>query len=173
MPPNKALQPTPQPPKRLGFLSRLAPSARLSLDVGRHEEGAVKATVLLVWGFVLFVAGGPAGGQESLFRLRSRDVGIQAFDLTVTETKRTPRTSVLNVPGFHECSAAGSRWLMCAFTDLAIRRGFDYWAVVYPEPPGQEELTRFRGHPMVGAERSVHDAEESSAVSPGVPAADC
>ena len=26
------------------------------------------------------------------------------------------------------------------------------------------ELTRFRGHPMVGAERSVHDAEEPSTV---------
>src|SRR5712692_3113311 len=34
------------------------------------------------------------------------------------------------------------------------------------------ELTRFRGHPMVGAERSVHDAEEPSAVRAGVPAAD-
>ena len=37
---------------------------------------------------------------------------------------------------------------------------------------GEEvELTRFRGHPMVGVERSLHDAEESSAVPDGVPAA--
>lgn len=34
------------------------------------------------------------------------------------------------------------------------------------------DLTRLRGHPMGGAERSVHDAEESSVVSAGVPAAD-
>src|SRR3989442_13105436 len=34
------------------------------------------------------------------------------------------------------------------------------------------ELTRFRGHPIVGAEGSVHDAEEPSAVPAGVPAAD-
>jgi transposase-like protein len=34
------------------------------------------------------------------------------------------------------------------------------------------ELTRFRGHPMVWGERTVHDAEEPSAVPPGVPAAD-
>jgi hypothetical protein len=34
------------------------------------------------------------------------------------------------------------------------------------------ELTRFRGHPIVGAERKVHDAEEPSAISAGVPAAD-
>ncbi len=33
------------------------------------------------------------------------------------------------------------------------------------------ELTRFGGHPMVGAERSVHDAEESWAVPARVPAA--
>jgi hypothetical protein len=31
------------------------------------------------------------------------------------------------------------------------------------------ELTQFRGHPIVGAERSVHDAEEPSAVLAGVP----
>src|SRR5713226_1887428 len=32
------------------------------------------------------------------------------------------------------------------------------------------ELTRSRGHPMVGAERSIHDAEEPWAVATGVPA---
>jgi SAM-dependent methyltransferase len=37
---------------------------------------------------------------------------------------------------------------------------------------GMLELTRFRGHPIVGAERKVHDAEEPSAVPAGVPAAD-
>jgi undecaprenyl-diphosphatase len=34
------------------------------------------------------------------------------------------------------------------------------------------ELPRFRGHPIIGAERSGHDAEEPSAVPAGVPAAD-
>ncbi len=33
------------------------------------------------------------------------------------------------------------------------------------------DLTRFRGHPIVG-ERRVRDAEESSAVCAGVPGAD-
>src|SRR5882672_6992217 len=37
--------------------------------------------------------------------------------------------------------------------------------------PGME-LTRFRGHPIVGAERNVHDAEEPSAVPSGIPPAD-
>jgi transposase-like protein len=35
------------------------------------------------------------------------------------------------------------------------------------------ELPRFRGHPIIGAERSVHDAEEPSAVPAGVPATHC
>ena len=37
---------------------------------------------------------------------------------------------------------------------------------------GEVELPRFRGHPIVGAERSIHDAEEPSAVRARVPAAD-
>src|SRR5712691_7925069 len=38
------------------------------------------------------------------------------------------------------------------------------------QPRLRLELTRFRGHPMVGAERSIHDAEEPWAVPTGVPA---
>ena len=38
--------------------------------------------------------------------------------------------------------------------------------------PAGLELTRFRGHPMVGAERKVHDAEEPSGVLARVPTAD-
>lgn len=37
---------------------------------------------------------------------------------------------------------------------------------------GMVDLTRFRGHPIVGAERRVHDAEESSAVPTGISGAD-
>ena len=38
--------------------------------------------------------------------------------------------------------------------------------------PLHRKLPRFRGHPIVGAERSIHDAEEPSAVRARVPAAD-
>jgi hypothetical protein len=101
------------------------------------------ATIRVAFGLVPFLAGVPAQGQDSLYRIRSRDLGIEAFDLTVTETKRTPRTSVVAVPGFHEGSAAARQWLMCVYTHLALRRGFKYWAVVYPEPPGVDLLVGF------------------------------
>jgi hypothetical protein len=57
------------------------------------------------------------------------------FRLAVTETERLPTKSYLNVPGFHDRSAPGSRSLMCFYTALAIEREFAYWFVVYP---GQE-----------------------------------
>src|SRR5436309_1393387 len=52
---------------------------------------------------------------------------------------------------------------------LGLRLGSTENAVVCTE---LLELTRFRGHPIVGAERKVHDAEEPPAVRAGVPAAD-
>jgi hypothetical protein len=56
------------------------------------------------------------------------------FDLLVTETERLPTKSFLSIPGFHERTAPGARWLMCAYTALAVERGFSYWSVVYPAP---------------------------------------
>ncbi len=84
-----------------------------------------------------------ANAEEPSYRVRSRDMGIEAFDLTVTETKRTDRTSVLNVPGFHSRTAPASRWLMCVYTHLALKRGFDWWAVVYPEAPSEDLVVGF------------------------------
>lgn len=103
----------------------------------------MNTTMRLALGLVPFLAGVPAQGQDSLYRINSRDMGFEAFDLTVTETKRTPRTSVLHVPGFQERSAAASRWLMCVCTHLAFRRGFKFWAVAYPEPPGEDLVVGF------------------------------
>lgn len=85
----------------------------------------------------------PVSAEEPLYRIRSRDMGIQAFDLSVTEIKRTDRTSVLNVPGFHARTAQASRWLMCVYTDLAQKRGFQWWAVVYPDVPSEDILVGF------------------------------
>src|SRR6266568_5003575 len=42
--------------------------------------------------------------------------------------------------------------------------------LVHRSPTALVKLTRFRGHPMVGVERSIHDAEEPWAVPTGVPA---
>lgn len=87
--------------------------------------------------------------KDSLYVAHSKDQGVTAFDLTVTETKREPNKSFLSVPGFHKRSAAASRWLMCAYTDLAIKRGFKYWSVIYPEE-GNENL-------IVGFPRSQNE----------------
>lgn len=54
------------------------------------------------------------------------------FDLVATEIQRLPNRSHLQVPGFHERTAPGARWLMCAYTALAVERGFSHWFVVYP-----------------------------------------
>lgn len=81
--------------------------------------------------------------QEPLYDVRAGDMGFQGINLSAAETKRGARTSVLKVPGFHQRSAAASRWLMCVYTDLAIRRGFKYWTVVYPDPPGEDLLIGF------------------------------
>lgn len=80
-----------------------------------------------------------ASGQSGpLFKASSKAQGAP-FDLVVTETERHPTKSYLQVPGFHERSAAGARWLMCAYTALAVERGFGYWFVVYP-PEGSTRL---------------------------------
>jgi hypothetical protein len=56
-----------------------------------------------------------------------------SFDLVVTEVKREAQKSYLRVPGFHDRTAPGARWLMCAYNDLAVKRGFSHWSVMYPE----------------------------------------
>src|SRR5262245_50070162 len=85
----------------------------------------------------------PVLAEEPSYRIRSLDMGIHAFDLSVTETKRTDRTSLLNVPGFHSRTAQISRWLMCVYTDLALKRGFRWWTVIYPNAPSEDLLVGF------------------------------
>lgn len=73
----------------------------------------------------------PVLGQSALYTVSSKAQGAP-FDLVVTETKREPNKSFLPVPGFHKRTAPSARWLTCAYTDLALKRGFSYWVVVYP-----------------------------------------
>jgi hypothetical protein len=61
------------------------------------------------------------------------------FEMVVREIKREPNKSYLSVPGFHQRSAPAARWLMCAYTDLAVKRGFTHWFVAYP-PENSEIL---------------------------------
>ena len=74
----------------------------------------------------------------SLYSVSSKAQGAP-FDLVVTEVKREPNKSYLSVPGFHNRTAPGARWLMCAYTDLAVKRGFSHWFVSYP-PDNSEVL---------------------------------
>jgi hypothetical protein len=73
-----------------------------------------------------------------LFTASSKAQGAQ-FDLVVTETQRFSDKSYLDVPGFHDRTAPGSRWLICTYTALAVERGFSHWYVVYP-PEGSNRL---------------------------------
>ena len=79
---------------------------------------------------------GPCDAADKLYSARSRDHGAP-FDLVLTEVKREPSKSLLSVPGFHRRTAAGSRWLMCMYNDLAFNRGFRYWTVIYPNEPAE------------------------------------
>lgn len=54
------------------------------------------------------------------------------FDMVVTETERFETKSYLDVTGFHQRSAPGARWMMCAFRAVAFERGFSHWLAVYP-----------------------------------------
>lgn len=80
----------------------------------------------------VFVVSLSAFAQHALYSASAKAQGA-SFDLTFTEIKREPAKSFVVVPGFHVRTAAGSRWLMCAYTDIALKRGFSYWSVVYPE----------------------------------------
>lgn len=83
--------------------------------------------------FILITAtlASSASAQSTLYSTSSKTQGAP-FDLVVTEIKRESNKSYLSVPGFNSRTSASSRWLMCAYTDLAIKRGFSYWFVSYP-----------------------------------------
>lgn len=79
-----------------------------------------------------------AKADTALYSVSSKAQGAP-FDLVVTEIKREPTKSYLSAPGFHNRTASGARWLMCAYTDLAVKRGFSHWVVSYP-PDNSEVL---------------------------------
>ncbi len=80
---------------------------------------------------------------QDLYKITSQQMGFSFLDYTVIEIKRTDRLSVLHIPGFHKRSAAASRWMMCVYTDLAQKRGFNYWAVVYPDISNEDIIVGF------------------------------
>lgn len=77
------------------------------------------------------------------YRARAQEMGLVEFDMTVVEIAREARSSTLNIPGFSERLPAASRWLMCVYTDLAMKRGFPYWGAVYPQGASEDVLVVF------------------------------
>lgn len=87
-----------------------------------------RALLLGILGFISVAT----NAQTNLYEVSSKEQGAP-FDLVVTEIKREPYKSYIKIPNFGDRSAQGSRWLMCAYTDLTIKRGFTYWTVMYPK----------------------------------------
>jgi hypothetical protein len=90
----------------------------------------------------------PVLAQSELYSVSSKAQGAP-FDLVVTEIKREQNKSFLSVPGIHKRTAPGARWLMCAYTDLAIKRGFSHWFVVYPPENNDILVVGFSNSPNV------------------------
>ena len=90
----------------------------------------------------VLISGIVANAADTHYSVSAKNQGMP-FDLVVTEIKREPSKSFLYVPGFHKRSAAGSRWLMCAYTDMAIKRGFKYWTTVYPDETSETIVIGF------------------------------
>jgi len=97
-------------------------------------------TPWFIWALLVFGRFGfhraPAG-DETLYRINARDVGWKT-DVTVTEQKRTDRTSYLYIPGYRtpRFKAVDQRFAQCAFTDIAIQRKFAAWIEA---PSGTED----------------------------------
>jgi hypothetical protein len=88
----------------------------------------------------LFVSGCSQESDGALYHASAREKGMP-FDMTVSELRRTATKSYLEIPGFNDRTAQQARWSMCAFTDLAMKRGFNFWTVVYPpEHSSQTQL---------------------------------
>lgn len=94
----------------------------------------------------LIVSAPPALGQPSLYTASSKAQGAP-FDISVTETEREEARSLLLIPGFHTRTAPASRWLMCAYTDLTMKRGFTHWTVMYPAEGSEVVVIGFSNSP--------------------------
>ena len=93
---------------------------------------------------LLFICCGVSNAADvQLFHANSKELGYDAIDIDVTEIARKERTSTLHIRGFQSRSAFGSRWLICAYTSLALQRGFKSWKAYYPLPPDENLLLIF------------------------------
>lgn len=115
-------------------------------DIGMNRRLSIKSglkifILALLGVYLIFPVG--ISAQYKLEKYNSKEMGFRPLDYTATEISRTERKSILRIPGFHARSAAASRWMMCVYTELAKKRKFQFWAVVYPDPPSEDVLVGF------------------------------
>jgi len=67
--------------------------------------------------------------ENPQYSVYSKDVGWDGIDLVITEVERTDSSSLLNVPDYAERTAMKSRFVMCAFSQLTLLRGFTHWVL--------------------------------------------
>lgn len=104
-----------------------------------------------------------------LFHANSKQLGYDSIDLDITETERLERASELNIRGFHTRSAFGSRWLMCAYTTMAMQRNFRSWIAYYPESPDEKLLLIFPDGPTDDLAKLAGRQLDKSRLVPSAP----
>jgi hypothetical protein len=97
---------------------------------------------IIKMGFLLFAISFAVNADE-LLTISSKDMGNSAFNYSVIEKVRNDNSSVLIIPNFQKRSAAASRWMMCAYTEIAQKRGFKFWAALYDDHSGDEIIVVF------------------------------
>jgi hypothetical protein len=93
-------------------------------------------------GILLLVISLSASAGE-LLTISSKAKGISAFEFEVKEVARKSNSSELLIANFQNRSAAASRWMMCAYTEIAIKRGFSFWAALYDDHSGDKVVVVF------------------------------
>jgi hypothetical protein len=97
---------------------------------------------IIKMGFLFFAISFAVNADE-LLTISSKDKGNSAFNYSVIEKVRNDNSSVLTIPNFQKRSAAASRWMMCAYTEIAQKRGFKFWAALYDDHSGDEIIVVF------------------------------
>jgi hypothetical protein len=128
-----------------------------------------------------------AAGERLLLRIRTEAQGGN-LKYTLAQFEAAHAGAADNVEADPQFTDEANRVFTLRPGSPAIDRGMVLSGLVYqglapdigayessagtPRAPENLQLTRFGGHPIVGAERKVHDADESLAVPAGSPAAD-
>jgi len=97
---------------------------------------------IIVIGIMILVTGFYSNAEE-LLTISAKEKGISEFDFEVKEVTRNNNSSILKVVKFQDRSAAASRWMMCAYSEIAQKRGFSFWAALYDDNSGDEVIVVF------------------------------